>query len=223
MLQDIAFDGLIYWVPMLIHALLENTAVGLHVGSSGSGTSDTSGSSGSAAGQDDKHCGGKDSQLKAVLLTAIPFGTAATVALILGRSSEVSGERNKHIGLPLLLGGCVFATLPLLLPLPSHVPAFLAVTVAVVAADATTGPFWVSALARDRCLVCKGSALLCTCHATAAPCPHLCLCMMLCPTPGVHLYSAAVSRMPAIVVVLLCTYTVSGFAAPCGHMCLCTR
>lgn len=135
LLQDIALDGLVYWVPMLVHALLENTAVGLHTGSS---------SSSSAGGGGGKHCGGKDSQLKAVLLTAIPFGTAAVAALTLGHSSEVSGERCKHIGLPLLLGGCVFAALPWLLPLASHVPAFLAVTAAVVAADATTGPFWVS-------------------------------------------------------------------------------
>jgi hypothetical protein len=133
-LQDIALDGLVYWVPMLVHALLDHTAVGLHAGSSGS------------SGEDDKHCGGKDSQLRAVLLTAIPFGTAAIAALTLGHSSEVSGERCKHIGLPLLLGGCVFAMLPWLLPLQSHVPAFLAVTAAVVAADATTGPFWVSHL-----------------------------------------------------------------------------
>lgn len=131
-LKDIALDGLVYWVPMLVHALLENTAVGLHTGSSSTG----------GGGSGGKHCGGKDSQLKAVLLTAIPFGTAAVAALTLGHSSEVSGERCKHIGLPLLLGGCVFATLPWLLPLASHLPAFLAVTAAVVAADATTGPFW---------------------------------------------------------------------------------
>lgn len=122
-----------YWVPLLIHALIDGSmSVQLHT---------TSSSSSSGSG-DDKHCGGKDSQLRAVLLTAIPFGTAAVAALTLGHSSEVSGERHKHIGLPLLLGGVIFALLPLLLGLQSHVPAFLAVTAAVVAADATTGPFW---------------------------------------------------------------------------------
>lgn len=132
-LQDIALDGLVYWVPMLVHALIDGSmSLGLHTNSTGGGA-DT-----------DKHCGGKDSQLQAVLLTAIPFGTAAVAALTLGHSSEVTGERCKHIGLPLLLGGSVFAALPWLLPLQSHVPAFLAVTAAVVAADATTGPFWVS-------------------------------------------------------------------------------
>jgi hypothetical protein len=52
-------------------------------------------------------------------------------------------ERRLHIGLPLVIGGCCFMTLPLLLQLGSHVPAFMTVTAAVVAADATTGPFWV--------------------------------------------------------------------------------
>jgi hypothetical protein len=132
-LQDIALDGLVYWVPLLIHALIDGSmSVQPHATTSSS----------SAGDGDDQHCGGKDSQLRAVLLTAIPFGTAAVAALTLGHSSEVSGERHKHIGLPLLLGGAVFATLPLLLRLQSHVPAFLAVTAAVVAADATTGPFW---------------------------------------------------------------------------------
>lgn len=132
-LQDIALDGLVYWVPLLVHALIDGSAaLGLQPGSSSGNSSD------------DKHCGGKDSQLRAVLLTAIPFGTAAIAALTLGHSSEVTQERRKHIGLPLLLGGAVFASLPWLLHLQSHVPAFMAVTAAVVAADATTGPFWVS-------------------------------------------------------------------------------
>jgi len=95
-LKDIALDGLVYWVPMLVHALIDGSmSLGLHTDSTGGGA------------DADKHCGGKDSQLTAVLLTAIPFGTAAVAALTLGHSSEVTGERCKHIGLPLLLGGCV--------------------------------------------------------------------------------------------------------------------
>lgn len=132
-LQDIALDGLVYWVPMLVHALLDGDSVSLSVHSKSSGSGEQ------------KHCGGKSSQLHAVLLSSIPFGTAAAAALLLGHSSEKRQERRMHVGLPLLMGGCAFMLLPLLLQLGTHVPAFIAVTAAVVAADATTGPFWVSA------------------------------------------------------------------------------
>ncbi|KAF6250988.1 hypothetical protein COO60DRAFT_1565252 [Scenedesmus sp. NREL 46B-D3] len=116
---------------MLVHALMDGSAVSLSV----------HGSSSSGSGEQ-KHCGGKQSQLQAVLLSSIPFGTAAVAALLVGHSSEKRQERRLHVGLPLLLGGCAFMLLPLMLQLPSHVPAFLMVTAAVVAADATTGPFW---------------------------------------------------------------------------------
>uniref|UniRef100_A0A383WNY5 Major facilitator superfamily (MFS) profile domain-containing protein n=1 Tax=Tetradesmus obliquus TaxID=3088 RepID=A0A383WNY5_TETOB len=131
-LKDVALDGLVYWVPMLVHALLDGSAVSLSVHDS---------SSSSSSGEQ-RHCGGKQSQLQAVLLSSIPFGTAAVAALLLGHSSERRQERRMHVGLPLLLGGCAFMLLPLMLALHSHVPAFLMVTAAVVAADATTGPFW---------------------------------------------------------------------------------
>eukprot|EP00879_Flechtneria_rotunda_P032396 GHRR01035596.1.p1 GENE.GHRR01035596.1~~GHRR01035596.1.p1 ORF type:complete len:541 (+),score=194.41 GHRR01035596.1:415-2037(+) len=134
-LKDIALDGLVYWVPMLVHALIDGNSISLSI--PGSSTS-------SSVGGVTKHCGGKESQLQAVLLSAIPFGTAALAAVALGHSSEIRQERRFHIGLPLALGGCAFMMLPLLLKLASHVPAFIAVTAAVIAADATTGPFWVS-------------------------------------------------------------------------------
>lgn len=123
-----------YWLPLLVHALLNGTALRLS-------PAHTSSSGGSGGG---RHCGGKDSQLRAVLITAVPFTAAAVATLLLGHSSERRQERKLHVGLPLLLGGAAFMLLPLLLPLTSHLPAFVAVTAAVVAADATTGPFWVS-------------------------------------------------------------------------------
>jgi hypothetical protein len=134
--QDISLDGLVYFVPLLVHAIMGGSAaVGLQRSSPGA--------SAATAGSGDG-CGTQASQLQAVLLSAIPFGTAAAAALLLGHSSEVTQERRRHIGVPLLLGGVVFALLPSLLLLQSRVPAFVAVTAAVVAADATTGPFWVS-------------------------------------------------------------------------------
>lgn len=158
--QDIALDGLVYWVPMLVHALIDGDSVSL------STTHSSSNTGGGGGGGEVKHCGGKNSQLAAVLLSAIPFGTAALAAVAVGHSSEVRQERKMHVGLPLLAGGVAFMLLPLLLQLGSHVPAFVAVTVAVVAADATTGPFWVSSCSTScfcnpvgSLVACSGSAM----------------------------------------------------------------
>jgi hypothetical protein len=74
---------------MLVHALIDGSAVSL----SGHHGSSSSSSSGGA-----KHCGGKDSQLRAVLLAAIPFGTAAVMALLLGHSSEVWSWQGRAVG-----------------------------------------------------------------------------------------------------------------------------
>ena len=66
---------------VLIHALLEGGAVPLasHKDAGGAG----------GAGGGGKQCGGKEAQLKAVLLTLVPFGLAAAASLAIGHSSEV--------------------------------------------------------------------------------------------------------------------------------------
>ena len=108
-----------------MHALLSGGAVSL-------ATTKSSGQS---------SCGGKGSQLKAVLLTAVPFGTAAVATVLLGASSEARDERRLHVGVPLVVGGLVFAFVPLALT-SSQVAAFVCLTVGVIGADSTTGPFW---------------------------------------------------------------------------------
>ena len=170
--QDIALDGLVYWVPSLIHALLDGTAVTLQqqqqlqrgvaplgnnsgIGGAAAAAAPASAAAVAAAAAAPaqsplplpppaaSHCGTPSSQLRAVLLSAIPFGSAAVAAIALGHSSEVRNERRLHIGLPLLAGGAAFCALPALLSIGGSLPAFVAVAAAVVAADATTGPFWV--------------------------------------------------------------------------------
>ena len=142
---------------MLVHALLSGGRVTLGVSGGGvsgggvsgrrsSGGSGGSSSGGSSGGGGGRECGGKDEQLNAVLLTLIPFGLAAAASLALGHSSEVTHDRKLHIALPLLLGGAVFALMPLFLRLGLLAAAFACVTAAVVAADATTGPFWTAVL-----------------------------------------------------------------------------
>lgn len=66
----------VYWTPVLIHALLMGGVVSLGV-KPGSG------------GSTESKCGGKETQLQAVLLSLIPFGLAAAATLLIGHSSEV--------------------------------------------------------------------------------------------------------------------------------------
>ncbi|KAF8060013.1 ttuB [Scenedesmus sp. PABB004] len=133
-LKDVSLDGLVYFVPLLVHALLDGGAA-LSLGAAPQQPPGGGGGGG-------KRCGGRDSQLRAVLVSAIPFGAAAAAAVALGASSQRRDERRLHIGLPLLAGGGAFLLLPLLLRWAGVAPAFAAVTAGVVAADATTGPFW---------------------------------------------------------------------------------
>ncbi|GBF98679.1 hypothetical protein Rsub_11673, partial [Raphidocelis subcapitata] len=135
-LKDVSLDSLVYWTPVLIHALLEGGTVSLGVKSDGD-----------SAGE---RCGGKNAQLRAVLLSLVPFGLAAAATLAIGHSSERSGERRRHIGLPLLCGGVAFGLMPAFLHLGQLAAAFACVAVAVIAADATTGPFWSLVLSAAR-------------------------------------------------------------------------
>lgn len=109
-----------------MHALLSGGAVSLATSKGGGGGAS---------------CGSHDTRLRAVLLTAVPFGTAAAAALLLGISSEARDERRLHVGVPLLVGGVVFACMPLALG-RSAAAAFACLVAGVVGADATTGPFW---------------------------------------------------------------------------------
>jgi D-galactonate transporter len=74
------------------------------------------------------------------LLTAIPWGAAAMVMLLVGRRSDRTGERRWHTALPALIAGAAFATsaIPGISPLPS----FLALTVATCGIMAAVSCFW---------------------------------------------------------------------------------
>lgn len=125
-----------YFVPLLVHALIDGSS------SLGLAAPGADADAGAAPRPNDRHCGRAETQLTAVLLSAVPFGTAAAAALALGASSEARHEQRQHIALPLLAGGAAFALMPAALRLRSRVPAFVCLTAGVVAADATTGPFW---------------------------------------------------------------------------------
>ncbi|MGH6866782.1 MAG: MFS transporter [Methyloceanibacter sp.] len=71
-------------------------------------------------------------------LTAVPYLFAA-IAMVLGRRSDVTGERRWHIALPLLLGAFAFAWSAYSGPL---IPTLIALTLATAGFYAALGPFW---------------------------------------------------------------------------------
>ena len=73
------------------------------------------------------------------LLSALPYIAAAIGMVVLGISSDRSGERIWHVALPSLLGAAGFAASAFL---QSPLPALLALTVAAVGDLGSRGPFW---------------------------------------------------------------------------------
>ncbi len=79
------------------------------------------------------------SDLMVGLLSALPYIAAAIGMVVLGISSDRSGERIWHVALPSLLGAAGFAASAFL---QSPLPALLALTVAAVGDLGSRGPFW---------------------------------------------------------------------------------
>jgi len=79
------------------------------------------------------------SDLMVGLLSALPYIAAAIGMVVLGVSSDRSGERIWHVALPSLLGAAGFAASAFL---QTPLPALLALTVAAVGDLGSRGPFW---------------------------------------------------------------------------------
>jgi ACS family tartrate transporter-like MFS transporter len=72
-------------------------------------------------------------------LTAIPYVAAALGMVLIGRSSDRSGERIMHLAIPTAIGALGFIATAIL---KSPLPAMIAITVAAVGDYSTRGPFW---------------------------------------------------------------------------------
>jgi ACS family tartrate transporter-like MFS transporter len=77
--------------------------------------------------------------LETGLISAIPYVAAAAGMVLIGRSSDRSGERILHLAIPTFIGALGFIATGLL---RSPVPAMIALTVAAVGDYGTRGPFW---------------------------------------------------------------------------------
>ncbi|HEY6124137.1 MAG TPA: MFS transporter [Steroidobacteraceae bacterium] len=73
------------------------------------------------------------------LISALPYIAAAAGMVLIGRSSDRTGERFMHVAIPTAIGaiGFVFTAI-----LKSPIPAMIALTVAAVGDYGTRGPFW---------------------------------------------------------------------------------
>jgi ACS family tartrate transporter-like MFS transporter len=72
-------------------------------------------------------------------ISALPYIAAAAGMVLIGRSSDRSGERFMHVAIPTAIGAIGFVATALL---KSPIPAMIALTVAAVGDYGTRGPFW---------------------------------------------------------------------------------
>ena len=79
------------------------------------------------------------SDLLVGFISAIPYIAAALAMLLVGASSDRSGERFLHVAIPSFIGAVGFAASAVLL---SPVPGMIALTVAAMGDLCTRGPFW---------------------------------------------------------------------------------
>ena len=80
------------------------------------------------------------SDLEVGFFSALPYVAAATGMVLLGRSSDRSGERFLHVAIPTAIGAVGFIAVGLLLSAP--IAAMIALAVAAVGDYSTRGPFW---------------------------------------------------------------------------------
>jgi ACS family tartrate transporter-like MFS transporter len=79
------------------------------------------------------------SNLAVSAISALPYAAAAVGMILIGRSSDRTGERFKHVAVPSFVAAVGFSASAFL---SSPVPAMIALTVAAVGDLGTRGPFW---------------------------------------------------------------------------------
>ncbi|GFR50773.1 hypothetical protein Agub_g13038, partial [Astrephomene gubernaculifera] len=148
-LRDIASFGLIFWAPTIVNALLHDMAHQSNATSllhhAPANTTQTTQHPRNLH-HDHRHLlaqvqssEGHGTGAAAVLLTSLPFATAALVGMLLAHSSQRSGERFLHVAVPYILAG---AALTLYAGAADRSPwlGFAALSVGVVGVYCGSGP-----------------------------------------------------------------------------------
>lgn len=120
LLKNAALVGILFWTPILVDSIMHNQDVELGVGVVGV----------KAAKSHASHTG-----VHAVLLTAIPFVTAAACAVWLGHYSQVRGEKVRLTAIPYFIAGFFLFSFPYTVS-QSSVLGFIWLTAAITALTA---------------------------------------------------------------------------------------
>jgi ACS family tartrate transporter-like MFS transporter len=79
------------------------------------------------------------SNIEVGMLSALPYIAAALGMVLIGRSSDRTGERFMHVAIPTAIGAAGFVATALF---KSPIPALIALAIAAVGDYGTRGPFW---------------------------------------------------------------------------------
>eukprot|EP00879_Flechtneria_rotunda_P015690 GHRR01016412.1.p1 GENE.GHRR01016412.1~~GHRR01016412.1.p1 ORF type:complete len:427 (+),score=106.52 GHRR01016412.1:593-1873(+) len=129
--KNAALVGMLFWCPTIVDSLLKGSS--LNLGPSGS----VAGGAGLHHGHRRNLLGSHDRQpgdrgVSAVLLTAIPFVSAAVCAVWLGHRSQQRKEMSKHIAVPYFIAAVLFVAFPYI-ALCGGVWSFVCLTLAITA------------------------------------------------------------------------------------------
>lgn len=140
-LKNIAANGLLFWLPIIVASLLRGRIATPHILANVTATPKAGGSSPSRqllGGGGVPLVGDRPQLSLPVLLSSVPFVCNAGFAIFLGRSSQATGDLAMHLTLPYLTAGLIFAALQHLRE-ASHVAAFVALCIAL---PCTIGTNW---------------------------------------------------------------------------------
>lgn len=128
-LKNAAMNGVLFWTPLLVSALLKGDDVDLDA--------DAVAAKHKGGGHGGHHHAAvhRGAGVQAVLLTAIPFICAAACAVWLGHRSERHREKVRHVATPYALAAFLFLCFPYAAQ-ASNVAAFLCLTAAITALTA---------------------------------------------------------------------------------------
>ena len=119
-LKNAAMVGILFWAPLIVDALMKGDSIDI---AAAAGSSSSGGAHGSPISP-------QRTEVLAVLLTSIPFISAACCAVLLGHRSERHKEKAHHVAVPYFLAGLLFISFPYAAALSSKA-AFVCLTLAV--------------------------------------------------------------------------------------------
>jgi sugar phosphate permease len=124
-LKNAAMVGILFWAPLIVDALMEGGSIDIAAGAAAAAGSSSSGGGGHGA-----PVSKQNTEVLAVLLTSIPFISAACCAVLLGHHSERHKEKAHHVAVPYFAAGVLFISFPYAAAMSSKA-AFICLTLAV--------------------------------------------------------------------------------------------